>query len=137
MISITQGYRSAVIYMLIRLMSIDGHRDRNEYIYILKVAHEMGMTPEEISTLRPEGVYTQSKMPNDEIERMIILYYLLFMMQIDGIITSDEERLVKDLGHQLGFRIDMVADLIEVIKSHEQIESPSEALLDKIRAYLN
>ena len=137
MISITEGYRSAVIYMLIRLMSIDGHRDRNEYVYILKVAHEMGMTPEEISTLKPEGVFSQTKMPNDEIERMIILYYLLFMMQIDGIITSDEENLVKDLGHQLGFRIDMVADLIEVIKSHEQIASPSEALLDKIRTYLN
>jgi hypothetical protein len=118
-------------------MSIDGHRDRNEYIYILKVAREMGMTPQEISALKPEGVYEQSKMPNDEIERMIILYYLLFMMQIDGIITSEEERLVKDLGHQLGFRIDMVTDLIDVIKSHEQIESPSETLLDKIRAYLN
>jgi len=137
MISITEGYRSAVIFMLIRLMSIDGHRDRNEYIYILKVAHEMGMTPEEISSLKPEGIFKQSKLPNDEIERMIILYYLLFMMQIDGIITTEEENLVKDLGHHLGFRIEMVANLIQVIKSHEQITSPSEALLDKIKAYLN
>ena len=97
----------------------------------------MGMTPEEISSLKPEGIFKQSKLPNDEIERMIILYYLLFMMQIDGIITTEEENLVKDLGHHLGFRIEMVANLIQVIKSHEQITSPSEALLDKIKAYLN
>lgn len=118
-------------------MAIDGHKDKREFIYILRVAYEMGMTQEEIAALTPEDVIRQEKLPADERERMVILYYLLFLMKTDGNITAEEEALVKDLGYHLGFRIDLVSDLIQVIKSYEQQASPSEALLDKIRTYLN
>lgn len=137
MISIEEGYRSAVIYMLLKLMAADGHRDRAEFLYILNVAFEMGMTQEDIANLTPEDLMAGPNLPESERERMIILYYLLFMMKTDGSVTKDEENLVKDLGHHLGFRIEMVADLIQVIKSNHQKGSPSEELIDKIRTYLN
>lgn len=137
MISIEEGYRSAVIYMLLKLMAADGHRDRAEFLYILNVAFEMGMTQEDIANLTPEELMAGPNLPESERERMIILYYLLFMMKTDGSVTKDEENLVKDLGHHLGFRIEMVADLIQVIKSNHQKGSPSEELIDKIRTYLN
>lgn len=126
-----------MIYMLLRLMAADGQRDRTEYIYILKVAGEMGMTMEDITSLTPDDLIIHD-LPADEKERMIILYYLLFMMDTDGDISSDEENLVRNLGSHLGFRIDMVSDLIQVIKSYENTaDMPSEALLDKIKTYLN
>ena len=137
MISIKEGYRSAVIYMLLRLMAADGYRDRREYIYILKVANELGLTAEDIANLKVEDVFTDWKLPSNEGERMIILYYLLFMMKTDGNVSPEEEILVKELGHTLGFRIDLVSDLIQVIKSYEITNSPSEQLIDKIRTYLN
>ena len=137
MISIQEGYRSAVINMLLRLMAVDGHRDRSEYIYILRVAYEMGMTPDDIANLKPEDQMAPIQLPENERERMIILYYLLFMMQTDGSVSSNEENLVKDLGHHLGFRIEMVSDLIQVIKSHDISQVPPEDMLDKIRTYLN
>lgn len=137
MLSIEEGYRSAVIYMLLKLMAADGHRDRVEYLYILNVAFEMGMTQEDIANLTPEELMQGPNLPESERERMIILYYLLFMMKTDGTVTKDEENLVKDLGYHLGFRIEMVADLIQVIKSNHDKDSPSEELIDKIRTYLN
>lgn len=137
MVSIKEGYRSAVIYMLLKLMAADGHRDRAEYIYILNVATEMGMTPDEISALRPEDILQDWTLPTSEHDRMIILYYLLFMMKTDGSITSEEENVVKELGYVLGFRIDMVSDLIQVIKAHHPNSSPASELVDKIRTYLN
>jgi hypothetical protein len=137
MISIKEGYRSAVIYMLLKLMAADGHRDRAEYIYILNVAREMGMTPEEIATLKAEDILNEWKLPESEHDRMIILYYLLFMMKTDGRITVEEEIVVKELGYVLGFRIDMVVDLIQVIKSHDLNNSPASDRVDKIRTYLN
>src|SRR5687767_3148010 len=109
MISIKEGYRSAVIYMLLRLMAADGYRDRSEFLYILNVAREMGMTPEEIASLSADDLLTEWKMPVGERERMIILYYLLFMMKTDGMVSGAEENLVKELGYQLGFRIEMVS----------------------------
>jgi hypothetical protein len=120
-----------------KLMAVDGHKDRREYVYILKVAYEMGMTQEDIASLTPDMIMHEQKLPADEKERMMILYYLLFMMKTDGIVTEDEELLVKDLGYHLGFRIDLVTDLVQVIKSYENMPSPSDALLDSIRKYLN
>ncbi|HUR31709.1 MAG TPA: hypothetical protein VMZ69_09765 [Saprospiraceae bacterium] len=137
MITIKEGYRSAVIYMLLRLMAADGYRDRREFIYILKVANELGLTSEDIASLKEEDLLNDWKLPANEGERMIILYYLLFMMKTDGIVSPEEEILVKELGHTLGFRIDLVADLIQVIKSYEITNAPSEKLIEKIRTYLN
>ena len=137
MISIKESYRSAVIYMMLRMMAADGHREKAEYIYILRVAAEMGMTMEDIAALTPEDLIIHD-LPADEKERMIILYYLLFMMDTDGDISPDEINLVQDLGYHLGFRIEMVSDLIHVIKNYDNTaEMPSDALLDKIRTYLN
>ena len=118
-------------------MAADGHRDKSEFIYILKVAYELGMTPEDIAALSAEDIMNEWKLPDNERDRMVILYYLLFMMKTDGVITPEEISLVKDLGYHLGFRIEMVSDLIEVIKTYDQTDSPSEALIDKIRTYLN
>jgi uncharacterized tellurite resistance protein B-like protein len=137
MISIKEGYRYAVIYMLLRLMAADGHRDRAEYIYILNIAREMGMSMEDIASLTFEDVMQDWRLPENERDRMIILYYLLFMMKTDGTVTAEEENVVKELGYQLGFRIEMVADLIQVIKSYDIQASPAEGLIEKIRTYLN
>ena len=137
MISIKEGYRSAVIYMLLRLMAADGHRDRAEYIYILNIAREMGMTMDDVAALTPEDIIEEWRLPANERDRMIILYYLLFMMKTDGTVTPEEESVVKELGYQLGFRIEMVADLIQVIKGHDIHATPAEGLIEKIRTYLN
>lgn len=137
MFKIKEDYRPAVIYMLLRMMAADGHQDRREYQYFIKVMHEMGMSMEDLATMTAAPLPTEEKLPSDERERMIILYFLLFMMESDGIIAEEEVKLVKDLGHQLGFRIELVADLIQVIRTYDHISSPSEALLDKIRIYLN
>ena len=137
MFKIKEDYRPAVIFMLLRMMAADGHQDRREYLYFIKVMHEMGMSMEDLAAMTTAPLPTEDKLPSDERERMIILYFLLFMMESDGIIAEEEVRLVKDLGYQLGFRIDLVSDLIQVIRTYDHLSSPSEALLDKIRTYLN
>lgn len=68
---------------------------------------------------------------------MTILYYLIFMMDMDGIITPEEETLIREFGHLLGFRIDLVTDLIHVIKNHPAGGNPTDELMDTIRTYLN
>lgn len=118
-------------------MAADGHRDKAEYIYILKVAFDMGMTAEDIAAISANDLLEPAKFPESERDRMIILYYLLFMMKTDGAVSPEEENIVKELGYHLGFRIEMVSDLIHVIKTYEQSASPSDDLMDKIRPYLN
>ena len=68
---------------------------------------------------------------------MIILYYLLFMMNTDGIVTSEEENLVKEFGYLLGFRIELVTDLTRLIKSNPPNAAPTDEMLEEIGRYLN
>lgn len=137
MIVIAEEYRSAIIAMLIRLMAADGRKDRNEFAFILHVAGELGMTREDLLELRPEIFAKPPVLPSAEKDRMIILYYLLFMMNTDGIVSQEEENLVKDFGYHLGFRIELVADLASVIKSNPPNAAPTDEMLEEIRRYLN
>lgn len=137
MLTLAEGYRGTVIAMLLKLMAADSHPDKKEYMYVLKAAYEMGMTADDIALLKPEDLLRKEKMPESEQIRMTILYYLLFMMDTDGNISQEEENLVKEFGHILGFRIELVSDLIVLIKTHTSQGAPTEELLNKIRAYLN
>jgi uncharacterized tellurite resistance protein B-like protein len=137
MIVIAEEYRSAIIAMLIRMMAADGRKDRNEFAFILQVAHELGMTPDDFQALTPDIFTKAPALPSSEKERMIILYYLLFIMKTDGIVTQEEENLVKELGHQLGFRIELVSDLARVIKTNPPFSAPTDEMLNEIRRYLN
>ena len=137
MIVIAEEYRSAIIAMLIRLMAADGRRDRHEFVFILHVANALGMTQEDLQALTPDIFSKPSALPAAEKDRMIILYYLLFMMNTEGIVTSEEENLVKEFGYLLGFRIELVTDLTRLIKSNPPNAAPTDEMLDEIRAYLN
>ncbi|MDQ3016051.1 MAG: TerB family tellurite resistance protein [Bacteroidota bacterium] len=137
MISLAEGYRGAVISMLLRMMAADGHQDRKEFLYILKVAGEMGMTQEDIAVLTPESLELKEKMPENEKDRMTILYFLILMMEMDGIVNPEEEILIREFGYHLGFRIELVADLIRVIKTYSPVGAPTEEVLNTIRPYLN
>ena len=137
MLVIAEEYRSAIIAMLIRLMAADGRKDHNEFAFILHVAGAMGMTQEDLQALTPEIFAKPPVLPSAEKDRMIILYYLLFMMNTDGIVTPEEEDLVKDFGYQLGFRIELVTDLAQVIKRNPPNAAPTDEMLEEIRRYLN
>jgi hypothetical protein len=68
---------------------------------------------------------------------MTILYYLLFLMEIDGNVSREEEDLVKEFGLRLGFRIGLTSELIDEIRKHARTRVPPDALLEHIRKYLN
>jgi RAB protein geranylgeranyltransferase component A len=68
---------------------------------------------------------------------MTILYYLLFMMRVDGVIDQQEEQLVHEAGFRLGFNEKMVDDLIHVMKTYLNKEIPPEVMLQQIKKYLN
>lgn len=127
----------AVLAMLVQMAEADGDLDLAEQEFILDVAYQVQLTGDEV-----EEIFTHPKKfvlipPRNEEDRMTILYYLLFMMRIDGKILPKEEELCYKAGLRLGFNHDMVTDLIFVMKKHLHEELPEDALLNVIRKYLN
>ena len=130
-------FKKAVIAMLLKLQSTDASADLREFAYIHKVAMHLGLSTNDVQKIEQSLENVPVRPPANEKERMTILYYLLFLMEVDGKVTPREESLVREFGLKLGFRIELTDELIQIVKSHPYRRIPSELMLKKIKKYLN
>ena len=129
--------KRSIIAMLLRLQASDKSTHLYEFAYIHKVASHLGLSEQDVTSVEQALDHYPLHPPSNEKERMTILYYLLFLMEIDGDITKEEKLLVEHFGMLLGFRIAMTSELIEVVKSYKRRKLPPDALLGQIKKYLN
>lgn len=126
-----------LISLLVKQAQSDNEFSLIEKKYLAFAGRSLGLSEAEIASVRlnPEKYFTAP--PPDESKRMTILYFLLFMMWSDGEIKAEEEKFCHHAGFFLGFRPDLVTDLIGVMKGFLKNEIPPEAMLEKIKPYLN
>jgi len=132
-----EDLKRSIIALLLRLQASDSEKHLNEFAYIHKVATHLGLSAEDVLSVERALDKYPLHPPSNEKERMTILYYLLFLMDIDGTVTKEEEQLVEQFGMRLGFRVALTRELIEVVKSYTDKHLPPEALLRQIKKYLN
>ncbi len=129
--------RKSIIAILYQMAKSDNFVSNIELVYLNKVAKSIGLNPIDVEEVIDHPEDFPLTAPTDEGERMTILYYLLFMMRVDGVIESREEKLVHEAGFRLGFSENLIADLIRVMKTYLNKEIPPEVMLEQIRKYLN
>jgi len=129
--------KRAIVALLFRLMGSDKEENLKELGYIMHVGDQLGLNDEDLQEIKINKDQYHLKPPIEEKDRVVILYYLLFFMKADGEIKSEEEEMVLHFGMKLGFRPDMIKDLISVLKNHVDKAVPPDELLGKIKAYLN
>jgi uncharacterized tellurite resistance protein B-like protein len=105
--------------------------------YLSYAAKTLGLTEAEVATIRLSPAKFEMTPPPNEQERMNLLYFLLFMMRADGQVKKAEEDLCHHIGFRLGFRREMVSDLINVMRACLDKEIPPDAMMERVRAYLN
>lgn len=132
-----QDLKKSIIALLLRLQASDHEKHIREFAYIHKVAHHLGLSEYDVTEVESSLDQYPIRPPADEKGRMTILYYLLFLMEIDGQVTPEEETLVEEFGMRLGFRISLTSELIAVVKHYAQTRIPPQALLERIKKYLN
>ena len=115
----------------------DNRLEAKELIYILEAGMQIGFDRETIIQIGQETELHPLVVPADEAQRMTMLYYLLFLMRIDGHIDPDEEIFAKMFGFKLGFNELMLEELVIVMKDHVNAELPEDLLIEKVRKYLN
>jgi hypothetical protein len=128
--------KDSIMSILIELSKIDGKVDAKELLYLLDIGNIYGFDD---SSIRSKLYKSQNQIviPGSEQERMTILYFLLFMMKIDGKITIQEENLIFHYGFKLGFNESLIREMIVVIKEHMGKRLPPDSLLSKVKKYLN
>jgi hypothetical protein len=127
----------AVIKTLLEIATSDGDFNEREIMYILQVGEKMGLhkdTMEQVIRDRHKITFTP---PQSEEERMTFLYYALFLIKVDQKISQEEKSLYYKIGFRLGFRQLLLEDLLIVMEENLNKRVPPEALIEKIRKYLN
>lgn len=129
--------QSVQIIRVLRSISIaDGALTHSELELIRKVGNYYGLSNGEVD----DELITDLPLiavPNNENERIKILYYMLYLIKADQVIDLEEIELIHHFGLKLGFRENMLESLIDIAKDNIGKGLPIEKMLDTIRQYLN
>ena len=123
-------YSNLLIDLLYQMAYADGVFNEAEMAFISEVIEDQGIDAEQLSTRKTE-------IPKDEKDRMTILYYLLFLIKIDGKVDIRERRIAHKFGLTLGFRTEMIEKMLDAMENHLEAKLPDEELILIIRQYLN
>jgi hypothetical protein len=130
-------HRQRIISLLLEMTEIDKKLDAREEKFILDVATHLRLTPSDMEEVKAAPEKFHFTPPSLEMERMNILYYILFAMAVDGKIEIEEERFAYKASLRLGFNERMTADLILVMKKYLNQIMPQDALLEEVKKYMN
>lgn len=126
-----------IIAMLVQEAQADHHFSTAEKRYLSFAAKNLGISEAEVATIRLNPERYEIAPPPNEQERMNVLYFLMFMLRSDQQVSKEEEIMCHHIGFRLGFRREMISDLINVMRDCLNKDIPSNAMMDRIRTYLN
>ena len=129
--------RKSIIALLFKLAKSDDSVSNIEKLYFRDIANSIGIDSLSIDEIIQNPEAYPLKVPLNERERMTILYYLLFMMRVDGRIEKGEEKLIYTASFRLGFNEKLTEDLIGVMKTYLNKEIPPDLMLTLVKKYLN
>ena len=129
-----KGY---LVSLLVRQAMVDGKIGVGERSYLLHALKTIKLEAKDIKSIIASPLDYSIDPPLEENKRMTILYHMLFMMKANRSLDFKKEELCYNIGFELGFRHEMIRDLINVIIEHRRTEMPPMAMLDKIKPYLN
>ena len=129
--------KRSIIALLFKLGMADHHESKSESDYIRQVAEFIGLPEAHLTEIQESVDSFDLAPPSNEQERMTILYYLLFLSNVDQDIREEEENLIKKFGFRLGFRPALTDDLISVLRNYANQRIPPNAMVDVIKKYLN
>ena len=130
--------RNKEIYALLYKLTLsDKDIHRLELSYMMHIADALELTQEEVNEVTADPNAFDLKPPTPERERMTIIYYMLFAMQIDGEIHPSEEAMVHKAGLRLGFNEIMLNELINAMKHYLDKIIPDDVLVGIIKTHLN
>ena len=125
------------ILTLLMLAEADNRDHINEIRFINNVAGRIGLSEADVQEIDKHPERLTFSLPDSEVDRMTVLFDLLFLMKIDGDVAEEEKEIVRELGARLGFRISMIEEFIETMAKYVSQKVPANVLLDIIRKYMN
>ncbi len=135
--SLSNVRNKAIFSWVYQIHQADGSITGQEHRFLMELAKHLRLTEVEVLAIIDHPEDYPMHPPPSEYERMRILYYLLFAMEVDGEISKKEESKLYQFGLKLGFQPEMLKDMIDVLAFYLGKTLPDEALLGLIKKYAN
>jgi uncharacterized tellurite resistance protein B-like protein len=132
-----QEKNELILKILIHVTMSDLATANEEEKYLRHFCHSCGLNPKLIQIFSNDFEKYSDLLPHAEMERMQILYHMLFVINADGLINTQEERSVYKLAFKLGFHEAITKDFIELMKTYPINKLPKESMLAIIKKYSN
>ena len=129
--------RKSYLLMLIKLSDADHRIDPNEARFIKDVAKKLGLSENDINNIHNHPETFRFTLPDNMLDRMRQFYHLLFLMGIDGEITTEEREMCRRLGFRLCLNPPLMDDLINIMIDNLNKCIPEGEMLDMVKKYLN
>jgi uncharacterized tellurite resistance protein B-like protein len=126
--------KETLIAQLAILLEADKETKKEEMAVLAGIANKLKIDRNRILEIISNKDFAKFEFDSNEVKRAENLYTLLFMIQVDGNIHKNEEKLVLQLGMRMGFREDMIKELInEAINSDFKLST--EYFIETVKRY--
>lgn len=125
--SLSQEEKKSLIKNLIDLAVIDGEQNLDEMKFIRALAHQAGITDEELTKLKDSKL--ELTPPKNEFDRIEHMHKLMLLMATDQTFSDVEKNFIQNIGLRMGIRPQAIINLMEKLeKSTNNILSPEEII---------
>ena len=131
-----EAKKENIVSIVTMMSKVDGRIHENEFVYLLKLGLSLGLTDEKVRDI----IHSNEKfifVPKSEKDRVAILYYLIFLIKVDGIVDEEEVNLLHHFGLKLGFSPLLISNVIDVMKSQTDEQIAPDSILEEVKKYLN
>lgn len=128
--------KESILKMMVQISQSDGNLSDAEIFFLAQLAKNFGFSVDTLQSFLSQNDESFS-IPSAELDRMTILYHLLFFIKSDGMVHPEEEKMIYHFGFKLGFNESLIRDMLAIIKNHIGKNLPPDDLLITIRKYLN
>jgi len=126
-----------LLKLLVYMSQTDSMLNESEFSYLIYVCNKLNINPEVLRKFDGMIEIEKDILPSTEQDRVNILYHLLFMMNADDNISTEEEKAIYHLSFRLGFNEETTGEFISLMKQYKLNELPSGSMLKIINKFQN
>jgi len=120
---------------LVRLANADKEIKEIEFQFIMSIAEQLGVTPEEFRSIF--DTYFEQKPPKMEGDRIVQFHRLVLLMNVDGEISGDELAKVRKLGVKMGLNAEAIETVLKEMHNYPNKVVPPDRLIEIFTLYHN
>ncbi len=126
-----------LLKLLIHFSKCDNEIHQDEFMYLVYICKNQNLDTELIRQYTSSDQNINEILPENEHDRMNILYHLLFIVNADHDIKPEEERMIYNFSFKLGFHENMTREFLSLMKMHRIQELPITSMIEIIKKYRN